>query len=67
MKARVREPLLILFPLLGTRGKGGGVQWWVKRCKSSCVRTQVARMGADAETLECIGVDYIAVFSTDDN
>ena len=33
-------------------GKGGGVQWWVKRCKSTCVRTQVARMGADAETLE---------------
>ena len=39
-------------------GKGGGVQWWVKQCKSTCVRTQVARMGADAETSEEFWMKY---------
>ena len=39
-------------------GKGGGIQWWVKRCKSTCVCTQVARMGADAETLEEFWMKY---------
>ena len=39
-------------------GNGGGVQWWVKRCKSTCVRTQVARMGANAETLEEFWMKY---------
>ena len=39
-------------------GKGGGVQWWVKRCKSNRVCTQVARMGADADTLEEFWMKY---------
>ena len=39
-------------------GKGGGVQWWVKRCPSSCVQTQVAWMGADVETLEEFWMKY---------
>ena len=39
-------------------GKGGGVQWWVKRYKSTCVLTQFAQMGADAETLEEFWMKY---------
>ena len=70
-KAEVTQPIVILEYLLPVsknlahllhlvydNGKGGGVQWWVKRCKSSCVCTQVARMVADAETLEEFWMKY---------
>ena len=39
-------------------GKGGGVQWWVKWCKSNYVCTQVARIGADAGTFEEFWTKY---------
>ena len=39
-------------------GKGGGVQWWVKWCTSSCVRTQVVWISADAKTLEEFWMKY---------
>ena len=44
-KARVKQPLRC-------------VQWLVKQCKSRCVRTQVARIAADAETLENFRMKY---------
>ena len=39
-------------------GNNGGVQWWEKRCTSTLVCTQVARMGADAYTMEEFWMKY---------